>query len=389
MCSKTVLIFREKLLPISETFIVAQASALTTYRPVYAGLRRTKPRLRLEPEILLSRSDGLRAAAGARLFGKLPGHFRYMNELAKTTPALIHAHFAIDGSVALPILRRLHVPLVVTLHGGDVTATDATIATSLRGRQYLSRREDLWAKASLFLCVSHHIRQRALAVGFPEEKLRVHYTGIDCEQFKPLEASDRDAEMVVFVGRLVEKKGCEYAIRALAGLRSEGTPARLVVIGDGPLRGSLQALARSLGIQCEFLGAQSAEEVRRHIGRARVLLNPSVTARNGDSEGFGMVFAEAQAMATPVASTLHGGIPEAVSDGRTGLLALERDEITLTKNLRSLLTDERLWRELSTNGVRWVRERFNLRHQTHLLEGLYDEAIGLPRDCLRAQPVEC
>jgi colanic acid/amylovoran biosynthesis glycosyltransferase len=388
MPGQTVVIFREKLLPISETFIVAQASALTTYQPVYAGLRRTKPRLRLEPEILLCRSDGLRAAVAARLFGKLPGHSRFMNELAKAAPALIHAHFALDGSVALPILRRLHVPLVVTLHGGDVTATDATIATSLRGRQYLSRREDLWAKASLFLCVSHEIRRRALGVGFPEEKLRVHYTGIDCEQFKPLEASDRDAELVVFVGRLVEKKGCEYAIRAMAGLRSEGIPARLVAIGDGPLRGSLQALAESLGIQCEFLGAQSEEEVRRHVGRARVLLNPSVTAQNGDSEGFGMVFAEAQAMGTPVVSTLHGGIPEAVSDGRTGLLAPERDEVTLTKNLRSLLTDERLWRELSTNGVRWVREHFNLRHQTHLLEGLYDEAIGLPRECL-SSVVEC
>ncbi|MDF2434517.1 MAG: hypothetical protein JWP44_4148, partial [Mucilaginibacter sp.] len=115
MPGQTVVIFREKLLPISETFIVAQASALTTYRPVYAGLRRTKPRLPLEPEILLCRSDGLRAAAAARLFGKLPGHSRFMNELAKAAPALIHAHFALDGSVALPILRRLHVPLVVTL----------------------------------------------------------------------------------------------------------------------------------------------------------------------------------------------------------------------------------------------------------------------------------
>jgi glycosyltransferase involved in cell wall biosynthesis len=113
-----------------------------------------------------------------------------------------------------------------------------------------------------------------------------------------------------------------------------------------------------------------------------VLLNPSVTAQNGDSEGFGMVFAEAQAMGTPVVSTLHGGIPEAVSDGQTGLLAPERDVVTLTKNLRLLLTHEERWRELSANGVRWVRERFNLRQQSHLLEELYDEAIGPRRECL-------
>ena len=379
---RTVAIFREKLLPISETFIVAQASALTEYRPVYAGLRRTEPRLHVQPEILLSQSDGLRAAIGARLFGKLPGHSRYINELARMAPAVIHAHFAFDGTVALPIQRRLKIPLMVTLHGGDVTATDATIATSVRGRQFLRRRKDLWEGASLFLCVSQDIRRRALTAGYPEEKLCVHYTGIDCDQFKPLEVTDRDKKSVVFVGRLVEKKGCEYAIRAVAGLSSEALLPHLVVIGDGPLRGSLQALAESLGIECQFLGAQSAEEVRRYVGRARVLLNPSVTAQNGDSEGFGMVFAEAQAMGTPVVSTLHGGIPEAVSDGRTGLLAPERDAGALTRHLRSLLTDERLWSELSANGVQWVRERFNLRRQTKLLEDLYDQAIGLPGERL-------
>jgi colanic acid/amylovoran biosynthesis glycosyltransferase len=375
MPEKTVLIFREKLLPISETFIVAQASALTAYRAVYAGLRRTEPRLHIQPEILLSKSDGWRAAAAARLFGKLPGHSRYMKKLAKAAPALIHAHFAFDGSVALPILRRLNVPLIVTLHGGDVTATDATIAASIRGRQYLSRREDLWERASIFLCISQSIRRRALAVGFPEDKLRVHYTGIDCEEFKPLETSDRDAELVVFVGRLVEVKGCEYAIRAMSGLRGGGPPARLVVIGDGPLRGSLEALAESLGIQCQFLGAQSPERVRSYVGRARALLNPSVTAQNGATEGFGMVFAEAQAMGTPVASFRQGGVPEAVCDGHTGLLASERDEEELTKNLRSLLSDDRRWQEFSTNAIRWVRERFDLSSQTRRLEDFYDEVV--------------
>jgi glycosyltransferase involved in cell wall biosynthesis len=375
MPEKTVLIFREKLLPISETFIVAQASALTGYRPVYAGLRRTEPRLHIQPEILLSKSDGWRAAAGARLFGKLPGHSRYMNELAKAAPALIHAHFAFDGTVALPILRRLNVPLIVTLHGGDVTATDETIAASMRGRQYLSRREELWEAASRFLCVSEAIRRRALAVGFPEDKLRIHYTGIDCEKFKPLEASERDAELVVFVGRLVEKKGCEYAIRAMSELRSEGRTARLVVIGDGPLRGSLEALAERLGIQCQFLGAQNAERVRDYVGRARALLNPSVIAQNGDSEGFGMVFAEAQAMGTPVASFRHGGIPEAVCDGKTGLLAPERDVLTLAAHLHRFLTDDAFWQSCSDRATSWVRERFDLHKQTPDLENIYEEVV--------------
>jgi colanic acid/amylovoran biosynthesis glycosyltransferase len=110
-------------------------------------------------------------------------------------------------------------------------------------------------------------------------------------------------------------------------------------------------------------------------GKARVLCNPSVTAADGDSEGFGMVFTEAQAMGTPVVSHLHGGIPEAVCHGETGLLAPERDVAALATHLHRLLTDNVFWQACSRRATRWVRERFDLRKQTRLLEHIYDEVV--------------
>jgi glycosyltransferase involved in cell wall biosynthesis len=224
--------------------------------------------------------------------------------------------------------------------------------------------------------VSNAIREIALRAGYPEQKLVVRYIGIDCEKFRAAPAADRDENLILFVARLVEKKGCEYLIRAAAQLRERQREARLVILGDGPLRGDLERLAAELKVSAEFLGVQGADAVRGWMQRARVLCNPSVTAANGDTEGLGMVFAEAQATGLPVVSTLHGGIPEVVRDGETGLLARERSVEELTSHLDRMLTDRVFWAACSDCGKRWVREQFDIRRCTAGLEDVYDEAVA-------------
>jgi glycosyltransferase involved in cell wall biosynthesis len=88
-----------------------------------------------------------------------------------------------------------------------------------------------------------------------------------------------------------------------------------------------------------------------------------------------MVFAEAQAMGTPVVSSLSGGIPEAVCDGKTGLLAPERDVTTLATHLHRFLTDDVFWQSCSVRATAWVRQRFDLHKQTHQLENIYEEVV--------------
>ena len=177
------------------------------------------------------------------------------------------------------------------------------------------------------------------------------------------------------MGRLVENKGCEYVIRAAASLQAEMKGLKLAIIGDGQLRGSLEQVARTESCDCLFLGAQAPEVVRQWMNRAKVFSTPSITMENGNAEGFGIVFAEAQAMGAPVVSFASGGIPEAVEDGVTGLLGPERDWVTLARNLKTLLTDDATWREFSLAARERVCQKFNLKRQTAILENIYDNVI--------------
>ena len=136
-------------------------------------------------------------------------------------------------------------------------------------------------------------------------------------------------------------------------------------------RASLQNLASELNISCQFLGAQPKAVVQEWMSKARVFCAPSITASDGDSEGFGMVFAEAQAMGTPVVSFQHGGIPEVVHHGRTGLLAPEGDSNILANHIETLLDDDEFWTRCSQEGMAWVRTRFDLKMQIKQLEQLY------------------
>ena len=358
-----VLIFKETLLPLSETFVAAQADQLTQFRPRYVGLGRVSPSLPLPGDsIVLTNDESSISTFRQKLYrrvGVAPGFHR---KVADVGARLIHAHFASGGRSALPLARRLRIPLIVTLHGSDVT-------TRVNFRQ---RYEELWKRASLFICVSNFIRNKALEAGFPEEKLVKLFIGVDGDVFRPA-GLNRDPHLVLFVGRLVEKKGCSHLLNAMAQVQKEHPNARTVVVGDGPLRASLQQLAQRLGLSCEFLGSQPAAVVREWMSRARVFCAPSVTAQNGDSEGLGMVFAEAQAMGTPVVSFSHGGIPEVVLHERTGLLGPEGNEQSLSHNISRMLDDDLFWGKCVQEGIAWVSAHFNLRRQTQELEKMYEK----------------
>jgi len=151
---------------------------------------------------------------------------------------------------------------------------------------------------------------------------------------------------------------------------------RLVIIGSGPLESALRNRVAAEGLPCEFLGMQSAPVVRDYMARARVFCAPSVAAANGDSEGLGMVYIEAQAMGTPVASFVHGGIPEVVRNGTNGLLAPEGDSHALASNLLQFLQDDAMWLRHSEAGLSWVHERFDIKKQGVALERLYAEVLA-------------
>jgi glycosyltransferase involved in cell wall biosynthesis len=151
--------------------------------------------------------------------------------------------------------------------------------------------------------------------------------------------------------------------------------ARLIIIGDGEFRETLEKLNIELGVKAEFLGEQSQQTIRWWQERSRVFCGPSVTLSDGMSEAFGNVFTEAQAMGVPVVSFRHGGIPETMCEGVTGLLAPERDVEQLAAHLLRFLTDDDFWRYSREEGMAWVRKHFDVRSQTEKLETIYDAII--------------
>ena len=377
-----MLIFKSDLLPISETFILAQVNALRRFTPQFVGLRRVRPSLGI-PDNAIVVADGdsplRRCARGLyKTIGIGPGFHKKVQD---SGAHLIHAHFAVEGVLALPLAKRLRVPLIVTLHGYDVTISDTEYTRSRTGRLYLHRRRKLWEQAALFICDSNFLRARAAKIGFPESKLRTHYIGVDRRAFRRVEEPS-DQASVLFVGRLVEKKGCDLLIRAMSIVQQELPDVVLTIIGDGPMRESLDKLAKSLDVRCRFLGSRSSEEIKQMLQRATIFCAPSRTAKSGDSEGLGIVFLEAQAMGVPVVSSFHGGIPEAVIHGESGLLAPEGDYHTLAEHLQLLLRREDLRALYGARGIQWVREAFDIETQTSGLEDIYEEvlaAAGTPR----------
>ncbi|ESA37067.1 group 1 glycosyl transferase [Leptolyngbya sp. Heron Island J] len=376
----TILIYRDQLLPYSETFIPAQGDSLSHYGPIYVGTSRLTESLQNQQQtcVLEDYAVSGRLWRGLYKFGGI-SHPRWLKGLKQLKPALVHAHFGSDGGLVFPLCQQLALPLVVTFHGYDATwDTPAWTTVRTQGDFFrallLHKRDRAMVVAHRLIAVSQFIRDQLLLRGGTADKIVVHYIGIDRQLFCPRVDQIREP-IVLFVGRLVEKKGGEYLVRAMAAVQRQLPTVRLVVIGDGPLRSHLQTLADQLAVQGVFLGKQPPEQVRHWMNRAQVFCGPSVIARSGDAEGLGMVFVEAQAMGLPVVSFATGGIPEAVVHGETGLLASEKDTDQLAKNLIRLLEDENLRQRFALAGQAHVAAKFDLKKNTRQLETIYDQVV--------------
>lgn len=375
MPNPVVVLFSSLLLPPSQTFIQAQGEELRQFTPYYVGSRLVEG-LSLPPEraLVVNRGDALGTAQEAlfKFSGIAPRLYRQVRQL---NPALIHAQFGLSGSLALPLARSLKVPLIVHFRGADATVKDEYARrASINHWVYFQRREALKRESRLFITVSKFIKEKLLEQGFPAHKIMVHYHGVDTEIFKADATVPREP-VVLFVGRLTEKKGCEYLIQAMAMVQAKMPEVELVLIGDGPLRQSLEAMATKMLTKYKFLGVQPRAVVQSWMNRSRILAAPSVTASQGDSEGLPNVVVEAQAMNLPVVSTVHAGIPEAVVHGETGFLAPERDYKQLGEDMLCLLQNNELWQRFSVSGRDRVQKFFNRRQQTRVLENIYQTVL--------------
>jgi colanic acid/amylovoran biosynthesis glycosyltransferase len=372
---RKVIVWSGFMLNPSETFIRNQAIAMRRFVPHFAGVRYSNDSLLSRDECTLV-NDGGRAGAMREVMFKVAGVppcFR--RRLERLQPALIHAHHGVNGALALPLARALRVPLVVTFHGADATVNKPPDHYSLAHRAFCRRVEQLKRDVALFTADSAFIKRKLVERGYPADQIVVHHVGVDTQTFKADPAVAREP-VVLFVGRLAEKKGVEYLIRAMEPVQATAPHLKLVIIGDGPLRAQLHSLAAEKLKNYEFLGLQPSSVVKQWMNRAAVLAVPSVTASNGDCEGLPTVIQEGMAMGIPVVATRHAGNCEAITEGETGLTTAERDVEMLADHIARLCSNPTLWKKISANARRAVEAHLDINKQTARLEAHYERIVA-------------
>jgi colanic acid/amylovoran biosynthesis glycosyltransferase len=379
MPKNQAVVFTDKLLPLSQTFVLEQTKHLIDWEAKLIGLESVSNGIDLSSmssELLFPTGGYFPPRFSSILFKLTQGGFETRNIFQSAD--LIHAHFAPNGSLMIPVANQYNIPLITTFHGYDILTERSSISArkDLNHAMFARREDELKEKGTLFIAVSNFLMQKAIELGYSESKVRQHYIGVDTESYSQYYNPNlRVSNTIVFVGRLVEKKGVKYLLDAFKIVSKKHPKTKLKIIGDGPMASLVQSAAASSMGNIELLGSRNHHQVLEEINKSAILCVPSCTANDGNSETFGMVFAEAMALGVPVVSSWHGGIPEVISDGVTGFLAAEKNSNEIASHLLTLLADWNLRETMGTAGIERVNTLFDIKKQSKKLEVIYKSLV--------------
>ena len=299
-----------------------------------------------------------------------PEYIAFSSALKKYPPLLMLCHFGWDGFFALGLKKRFGMPMITRFYGYDVGILS-------RIPLWRERYKKLFDIGDLVLAMGSHNKAVLENLGCPKEKIVVHHLGIKADEIKYRERRRLENKFrILIAATFKEKKGLEYALEAIHLVCREmpKTEISVKLIGDGVLKEKLQQMASQLGLdkQIDWLGYQPHDFFIQSLYDADVFLSPSVTAADGDSEGgFPMTLTEAQASGLPVISTIHDDIPEVVINGKTGLLAPERNSKTLAEALIKIMKSPEYGKEMATAARKHIEVNYDATKQGLSLEKIF------------------
>ncbi len=276
---------------------------------------------------------------------------------------IIHAHLIVpQGFLAVlykKLFRKKDLKILCTVHGGDIF--------SLRGK--IMTRIKKWTLENVdeITVVSEEIKKEIKKIGVCSDNVAVMPMGVDDEIFRPEKSVDiirkkygAGGPLFLFVGRLVEKKGLKYAISSMAKVLKKYPKAKLLVIGTGPLEEDLKKQTEEMSLQNNviFAGGISNSRLPEYYAAADLFLGPSVTAGNGDSEGFGLVFVEAMLCGCAVIASDLEAISDIIEDGRNGMRINVKDADLFADRIIDLISDEEKRKEMAGRGYETAKEKF-------------------------------
>ena len=293
--------------------------------------------------------------------------------LAKVNAELLHIYFGHIAVHLLPLIQAWPKPSVVSFHGADVMV-------DLDKPAYRAATQQMLEAIRLVLVRSESLGRALINLGCPAGKIRLQHTGIPVDEipFRPREWPANGAWKFVQACRLIEKKGLRVSMRAFAKFAERHPASTFTIAGEGPLRNMLGQLAAELGVADKifFPGFISQTQLRELFYQSHIFLHPSEVGGDGNQEGVPNSMLEAMASGLPVFATEHGGIPEAIENGRSGILVNERDDNALALALLERTANPEELAAIARNGAEVVSKYFEQTGQTRQLEDYYLEAIG-------------
>jgi teichuronic acid biosynthesis glycosyltransferase TuaC len=305
--------------------------------------------------------------AGAFVFARIVARVRTIHRIQPID--LIHAHAPLPcGHAAMLLNRELGIPYLASVHGLDAFSTVQVGGRAGEWCRRISQR--VYRVSRRVICISEHVREQVLEGTGGGCRTSVVYNGVDPKLFSPGSDPLVDSPTVLSVGNLIPIKGHELLLRAVAALAAESPALQCEIIGEGPERPRLQALAGTLGIadRVSFCGRQSRKQVAAALRRCTVFALPS------RYEGLGCVYLEAMSAGKPVIGCRGQGIAEIIQHGSNGFLVGPDNEKELTLALAMLLHDETRRRNLGAAARDTILERLTLAHQAESLARIYRES---------------
>lgn len=297
--------------------------------------------------------------------------------LAKEKPQVIHAHWTVpSGIIALVLGKIFNIPVVVTAHAADVFTTNA-IVRQCNG--YAMKHADV-------ITVNSQATKKALVdYRTTTTPISIIPMGVDVRVFKSLRSEDginirnkfklNDKKVILFVGRLEEKKGITYLLKAFSQVLQTEPLAHLLIIGQGSQEHELRELSQKMGLedQITFMGKVSNSKLPLYYSLADVFVAPSIRDKDGDTEGLGVVILEAMACETPVVASRIGGITDIIEDDKNGLLVVPKDIQQLSQAINRLLENRKLTDRLRINARVKIEQIFDWRVIARQFEGIYEQ----------------
>ncbi|MFV1995048.1 MAG: glycosyltransferase, partial [Verrucomicrobiales bacterium] len=305
-----------------------------------------------------------------------PGEVRLLTGILRNHKAdLLHIYFGHIAMHLVPLMRASPLPVVVPFHGADA-------GVDMDKPAYAARLREVFAASTLVLARSQSLCDALSELGCPADKIRLNRTGIPLENF-PLIVREVPPEggqwRLLQACRLIEKKGLPTTLRAFGAVLSRYPEAELVIAGEGPLLPRLRSLAAEQGLssRVRFEGFADQPKLVELMGQAHLFLHPSRTGEDGNREGVPNAMLEAMATGLPVLATRHGGIPEALEQGVSGLMVEEDDWEGLAAGALQLMEAPDEYRAMAAAARIAIENNFSGEAQIAALESCYREAVEL------------